>query len=83
MTNLTLRVPTKLKRALASAGRKHKRSQSDIAREALSNFLQPRRTPGQSRPKVVHRPMGYFTFDDELTVLANRSAPSFVPPNED
>jgi hypothetical protein len=31
---------------------------------------------------IPFRPVGYFTFDDELTALANRAEPSFTPPDE-
>ncbi len=83
MTNLTLRVPVKLKRALASAGRRHKRSQSDIAREAIAGYLQQRRASISSKARIPRRPVGYFQFDDDLTQLANQARLSFTPPNED
>jgi hypothetical protein len=37
---------------------------------------------GRVGPGIPRRPFGYFTFDDELTALANRAEPSFVPPDE-
>ncbi|MDP1581397.1 MAG: hypothetical protein Q8M02_14080 [Candidatus Didemnitutus sp.] len=36
-----------------------------------------------SKGTIPQRPIGYFTFDDELTPLANRAEPSFTPPDED
>ena len=33
--------------------------------------------------RAVHRPFGYFAFDDDLTGLANRATPSFTPLDED
>ena len=41
--------------------------------------------PVAARPKAkgaAARPFGYFTFDDDLTALANRAAPSFTPVDE-
>ena len=75
MTNLTLRVPVKLKRALASAGRRHKRSQSDLAREAITGYLHERRSSSAVGSRIPARPVGYFSFDDELTQLANQARP--------
>ena len=83
MTNLTLRVPVKLKRALASAGRRQKRSQSDVAREAIAGWLEGRGERRRSEAKIPVRALGYFKFDDELTRLANQARPSFTPPDED
>ncbi|MBI5768776.1 MAG: hypothetical protein HZA93_13340 [Verrucomicrobia bacterium] len=82
MTNLTLRVPTKLKRALASAGRRQRRTQSDIAREAIAGFLHGQRVRTRDTGAIPMRPAGYFNFDDELTDLANRAEPSFTLADE-
>jgi hypothetical protein len=42
-----------------------------------------RLAPVAPRAKAVaRRPFGYFTFDDDLTVLANRAACSFAPLDE-
>lgn len=44
-----------------------------------------RLAPVSNRTKaktVAQRPLGYFTFDDDLTALANRAAPSFTPLDE-
>jgi hypothetical protein len=76
MTSLTLRVPAKLKLQLARAGRRRKRSQSDLACEAITGYLRA------ERAAVPVRPVGFFKFDDELTALANRAALSFAPPDE-
>ena len=76
MTSLTLRVPAKLKLALARAGRRRKRSQSALAREAIAGYLRAERVP------VPVRPVGFFKFDDDLTPLANRSSVSFTPSDE-
>lgn len=76
MTSLTLRVPTKLKRELARAGRRHKRSQSALACEAIAGYLRA------ERGAVPVRPLGFFKFDDELSQLANRAPVSFTPLDE-
>jgi Ribbon-helix-helix protein, copG family len=76
MTSLTLRVPAKLKLQLARAGRRRKRSQSALVREAIAGYLRAERAP------VPVRPVGFFRFDDELTPLANRATVSFTPPDE-
>lgn len=76
MTSLTLRVPTKLKRDLARAGRRHKRSQSALACEAIAGYLRA------GHAAVPTRPFGFFKFDDELSQLANRASVSFTPLDE-
>ena len=76
MTSLTLRVPTKLKRELARAGRRHKRSQSALACEAIAGYLRA------EHATIPVRPFGFFKFDDELSQLANRAPVAFIPPDE-
>jgi antitoxin (DNA-binding transcriptional repressor) of toxin-antitoxin stability system len=42
-----------------------------------------RLAPVAARAKATAlRPFGYFTFDDDLTALANRATPSFSPVDE-
>ncbi len=44
-----------------------------------------RLTPVATRAKTrapAPRPFGYFTFDDDLTALANRAEPAFTPLDE-
>lgn len=42
-----------------------------------------RLSPVAARTKsATPRPFGYFTFDDDLTALANRAVPSFSPVDE-
>lgn len=44
-------------------------------------LLRLARVAAKARP-VARRPFGYFTFDDDLTALANRAACSFAPLDE-
>ena len=44
------------------------------------HLLRLERVTGQR--EIPSRPVGYFKFDDELTALADRVAPSFTPLDE-